>query len=205
MAITYNIKADVVDVKDDAPRQGDRFFVDTNVWFWTSYLKSSKTAQPYQVSLYPGYILKILQTSAQIYSNGLTFAEIASLIEHAEYDIFSRANPGITIKEYRHNYPVERASAVSEIQASWDTIQFMSIMTDALINASLIDACLGRLGRQMLDGSDLLMVELMRQAGIQQIITDDGDFVTVPGLQVFTANSNVLTQAQTQGKLISRS
>jgi hypothetical protein len=40
--------------------------------------------------------------------------------------------------------------------------------------------------------------------GVLQLITDDGDFATVPGIQVFTANRNVINAARSQGKLQTR-
>jgi hypothetical protein len=36
------------------------------------------------------------------------------------------------------------------------------------------------------------------------VITDDGDFATVPDIQVFAANRNVVNAARTQGKLLKR-
>jgi len=36
------------------------------------------------------------------------------------------------------------------------------------------------------------------------VITDDGDYVTVPGIKVFTANRNAITAAANQGKLLTR-
>jgi hypothetical protein len=44
----------------------------------------------------------------------------------------------------------------------------------------------------------------MRTRGVIQLITDDGDFATIPGIQVFTANRNVVTAARAQGKLLKR-
>ena len=44
----------------------------------------------------------------------------------------------------------------------------------------------------------------MDKAGVVQVITDDGDYVTVPGIKVFTANHNVIRAARNQGKLITR-
>jgi hypothetical protein len=40
-------------------------------------------------------------------------------------------------------------------------------------------------------------------AGVTQILTDDGDFCTVPGA-FFTANQRALAAARTQGRLITR-
>lgn len=54
------------------------------------------------------------------------------------------------------------------------------------------------------DGYDLFILESMRSHGVVQVITDDGDFATVPGIQVFTANRNVIQAARAQGRLITR-
>jgi hypothetical protein len=44
----------------------------------------------------------------------------------------------------------------------------------------------------------------MRSHGVVKVITDDGDFATVQGIQVFTANRNVVSTARAQGKLLKR-
>ena len=47
------------------------------------------------------------------------------------------------------------------------------------------------------------MLEIKERHGMMQIITDNGDFATVPGIQVFTANRNVPT-ARKHGMLRTR-
>lgn len=54
------------------------------------------------------------------------------------------------------------------------------------------------------DGYDLFMAEMALKNGITQIITDDGDYATVSGLTVFTANQKVIQAASLVNKLISR-
>jgi len=51
---------------------------------------------------------------------------------------------------------------------------------------------------------DLFYVEAMALAGLTQIITDDADFVTIPGITVFTSNRNAIELARSQGKLLKR-
>jgi hypothetical protein len=48
------------------------------------------------------------------------------------------------------------------------------------------------------------MVENMAKAGVVQVLTDDGDFCTVPGIHVFTANQSVISAAFTQKKPTNR-
>jgi len=54
------------------------------------------------------------------------------------------------------------------------------------------------------DGYDLFLLEAMKNNGVVQIITDDGDFSSVSGIKIFTANLNVIRAARDQGKLIKR-
>jgi predicted nucleic acid-binding protein len=80
----------------------------------------------------------------------------------------------------------------------------MSKSLDLTVNADLTDKALQRMATESLDGYDLFLLEAMSEAGIQNIITDDGDYATVPGIQLFTANKNVIKTARHQGKLVRR-
>ncbi len=44
----------------------------------------------------------------------------------------------------------------------------------------------------------------MNKSGVTQVLTDDGDFCTVPGITLFTANRGVVEAARVQGKLVIR-
>lgn len=73
-----------------------------------------------------------------------------------------------------------------------------------LIDAPTTSAALNRIQTEKVDGYDLFILESMKNHGVVQVITDDGDFSTVPDIQVFTANRNVIRAARDQGKLVSR-
>jgi hypothetical protein len=107
-------------------------------------------------------------------------------------------------KEYRHDDPAERATVVAEIQATWNAVKAMGAPLPHHVDEPTTDAALARLPTQGLDGYDLFLLEAISQAGIVQVLTDDGDYCTVPGIQLFTANVRVLTLALAQGKLLTR-
>lgn len=107
----------------------------------------------------------------------------------------------MTTKEYRHNDPVERQRVVSVIQRVWGQITAASQPLDVSFNTAATAAALARLGANPLDGPDAFLVEAMLVAGVTQILTDDGDFCCVPGIEVFTANPRVLTAARATGLL----
>lgn len=204
MAVNYAIRSNVVDIRKDSPKSEDVFMVDTNVWYWMTYSKASRTAWPYQISHYPAYIGKALASKSQLCKCGLSLEELSHRIEKTEYDIFARTQSKLRPKEYRHNYPAERLNVVTEIQAAWGQVKSMAKAIDVTIDTNSTDRALTRMASEPLDGYDLFILEAISQAGIVNVITDDGDYVTVPGIQLFTANKNVIKTARNQGKLIGR-
>ena len=207
MAINYTIHTDVIDIQQDTPKPDDVFLVDTNVWYWLTYTRASLGDQPpknYQIKDYPSYINKSLSAKSQLYKCGLSMAELAHLIEKTEREIFVRSHGNVTSKEYRHNYSSERANVIAEIQTTWSQAKTMAQTIDIQINEHITDAALLRISTQFLDGYDLFILESIMKAGIVKVITDDGDFATVPDILVFTSNTNVIQAAKTQGKLVNR-
>jgi len=203
MSINYTVSAGVIDLRNDSPTSGDIFLVDTNVWYWITYPPASASAQPYQITHYPAYIASAVSNNSKLHYCGLTLAELASLIERSEQrlSVYHALKP----KEYRHNDATERRKVVREVETAWNQVTTdYAGQLDLVIDASTSSAALHRFQTQLLDGYDLFLLETMQQQAVTQIITDDGDYVTVPGIQVFTANQNVIIAARNQGKLITR-
>ena len=201
MAVNYTVQAEVVNIRSDQPKKDDIFLVDTNVWYWLTYTKASTSAISYQITDYSTYLAKALAAQSLLLYCGLSLAELAYNIEQTEKRLFSSS---VKAKEYRHNYPGERANVIAEIQAAWSQVTSIAVSTDITVDEATTNACLNRFQTQLLDGYDLLILEAMDKAGIVQAITDDGDYVTVPGIRVFTANRNVLIAAGNQSKLLTR-
>jgi len=200
MAINYTIQADVVDITADAPKAADVFLVDTNVWYWMTYSNATTYASS-QLSDYPGYINKALGENSKIHHTGLSLAELSHLIEKTEREIYERTVGAIRTKEYRHNVSGERSRVASEIKSVWGQVTSLADPLSVSIDAPTTDAALTRVQTEKVDGYDLFILESMKNHGVVQVITDDGDFATVPGIQVFTANRNVLIAARNQGML----
>jgi len=210
MAINYIVQAEVVDITIDTPKPNDAFLVDTNVWYWLTYTQASQDALPYQISRYPKYANTALSVSAQLFYSGLSLAELTHLIEKSEYKIFARTYPTVFPdsnkfdKKFRHDHNNERMRVISEIQTVWAQVSDLAEPLPITIDMSTTIAALNRLNTERVDGYDLFILESMKNCGITQVITDDGDFVTVPNIQAFTANRNVIQAAKDQGKLIKR-
>ena len=201
MPVNYIVQAEVVDIRSDAPKNEDIFLVDTNAWYWYTYTNASISSRPYQITEYPSYIAKAISANSLLLYCGLSLAELAHNIEQTEREIFSST---LKPKEYRHNFPNERAKVVAEVQSAWSQVTSTAVCTDVLVSEDTSNAALTRFQTQLLDGYDLLILEAMDKAGVTKIITDDGDYVTVPGIKVFTANGGAIAAAISQGKLLVR-
>ena len=204
MPIIPTINADIYDISNDIPKSDDIFMVDTNVWFWLTYAKGMPSSRQY-LHVYINYISKALKASATLRHSGLTFAELSHLIEKTEREIFA-ATTSTTVgaKEFRHNYPSERNSAISEIEVSWQQVESFASQVDINVCKKVTDSCLSSLKNLSLDGYDLMIINSMKDNEIIQIITDDIDYCTVPGIQVYTANKNLIQLANAQNKLTAR-
>lgn len=208
MAIDYTIQAQIVDIRVDSPCPDDMFLVDTNVWYWHTYTNANANASPYQIDSYPEYLSQAISANSVLSYTGLTLSELSHLIEQTERNLFikSRNLDRLTfkLKEYRHHYPDERKKVIQEIVTAWSQVKSIAAILDFTVNETVTDSALLRLQSQALDGYDLFMLEAMKKEGITQIITDDGDFSTIAGISVFTANSNIIRAAKAQNKLMTR-
>lgn len=207
MSINYRIAAEVVDVRQDCPNSTDIFLVDSNVWYWLTYTKASLVegyGAKRRTADYSSFLNKAIAQRAQLCRCGLSLAELAHIIERSERTIFIKTHGHIDTKEFRHNYPKERLSVVSEVEAAWGQVKSMASPLSILIDSNLTDAALNRFSKDSLDAYDIFFLEVMSNNKVPQLITDDGGFATVSGIRVFTANQNVISAAQSQGKLLTR-
>jgi hypothetical protein len=95
---------------------------------------------------------------------------------------------------------------VAEVQSAWSQVEAIAASADLKINDAIAKSALNRFQTQAVDGYDLLILEAISRAGAGQVrvITDDMDYATVPNIQVFTSNRNVIQTASQQGKLLRR-
>lgn len=203
-----NVRAKIVDIRTDTPKDSDVFIVDTNAWYWLFYSRASLTPNgphAHQLADYLAFLKTAISASAKLHCYGLTFAELAHNIEKAEREIYAtHTGNAIKPKSYRYDYPNQRLKLVSLINDTWADVLSVSTMLDLNMDNSFMQSALTLFPSAGLDGYDLFMAEAALKSGITQILTDDGDYATVQGLTVFTANTRVIQAAQAAGKLVTR-
>ncbi len=146
-------------------------------------------AKRYQIELYPKFVEKVLDEGASIFHTSLTFSELAHIIERTEHKIYSFNNQ-ITMKQFRNNETC-RASVLKKITLAWKTIQQLSTHLDITLNQSFTNRSIEKMQQSPLDSYDAFYIQCMTDNGINNIITDDGDFVSA-NMSIFTANRKML-------------
>jgi len=180
----------MISLNNCEPAHTDKFFVDTNVWFWVTYCASKEIntdSKPkrYQLQNYPAFIEKVLDVGAKLFHCPLVFSELANVIERTEYDIFSDGNRSdrISRKKYRA-IESEREKVINEIRMAWTTVNSMSTCLDVKLSKGTVVPALAYLQSAPLDAYDAFYLQVMSSEGITKLISDDGDFKST-GVDLF--------------------
>lgn len=199
--VPYTIQADVIDISQDVPQKGDFFFIDTNIWYWLAYNPPAAPSPSYA-----NYFSSALVNDSTLCYSEILLPELAHIIETNERHIFNRRHgSNFSVKGFRRNHPSQRVSIASKVKLVWDQVKrdAHSLKLE-LYDSAIGDRAISRLESQMVDGYDLFILEIMENENITKVITHDSDYLTVPNIQVFTADTDVIDDARTQGKLLIR-
>lgn len=175
----------------------DRFFVDTNVWFWLTYAASNEIQTDnspirYQLERYPEFIEKILDEGASLYHSPLILSELTNIIERTEYQTYLLSNDNkINRKEFR-SINNQRKKVMIEVSSAWNQVISMSESLEIKCDSELAKHALNTLNSHCLDAYDAFYVKSMSDYKITSIITDDGDFHGL-SLSLYTANNRLVT------------
>lgn len=204
MALT--VRATVVDIQHDTPKDTDHFIVDTNAWLFLFYPPASAPGTPPlpQATHYPAYIKKALSAKSTLYALALSFPEIAHAIERGERAKHEAIAGQVQTKDFRHNYPNKRLKIVNEIRDTWNAVTQYTQLLDMKLDSNFLVSALQLFPSVGLDGYDTFFVEQALQSGHTQIISDDKDYLTVSNITVFTANQNAIQAAAAANKLLTR-
>lgn len=209
MAINFQVRAQVVDLTRDRPKAEDRFWVDTNVWLWQVYPAMTVSMDDRRKRIcdsYLRYFADAMKAKSALHWCALQFSEIAHQIERTEFEAAKSA--GVTsLKEFRHNNARERQRVTGLIQGAWQDVcsNGASALSPALqLDASAAEKATSIIAACALDGHDLFYLQSLQAAGVTQVLSDDGDFCTVPGITLFTSHRGVIEAARQQGRLIRR-
>ncbi|MEK6662695.1 MAG: PIN domain-containing protein [Pseudomonadota bacterium] len=187
-----------LDLNKHSPIKDELYFVDSNVWFWTTYVTSKHMALPqppqeYQTSTYPAFLEKILNEGAKLCHCPLTLAELANVIENTELDFYREAINNIHFekKAFRQKKDA-RQTVLKEIEVAWETMNSMSKCLDIKLDLTFSENSRKIMAEGTVDPFDAFFIQVMRDNKIDYVVTDDRDFCTVNKQIVITANRKAL-------------
>lgn len=188
----------ILDLNLHRPIKGERYFVDSNVWFWATYVASKRVVLPqhpeqYQLTNYPAFLERALNDGAILCHCPLTLAELANVIENTELDIYRRSigNEYFEKKVFRR-IASERQTVLNEIQVAWSSINEISKCIDIKLDLKFVDQCSNILGEGKVDPFDAFFIQIMRDHKIDYVVTDDHDFSTIQKQILITANRKAI-------------
>jgi predicted nucleic acid-binding protein len=184
----------IINITKSNPTHTDKYFVDTNVWFWFTYcasreINTANKPRRYQVERYPEFIEKALDAGSKLFHCPLVFSELANIIERTEYDIFKtdESNNKISRKKFR-DITIERDRVLKEIKMAWTTVNSISTCLDINLNKKTVTSALTHLESAPLDAYDAFYLQVMSSEGIKKLITDDRDFTATEVEAIYIAN-----------------
>lgn len=189
--------AQIIDLEQVETPVDETFFVDTNVWFW--FYAASKGIRPgfepeeYQLQNYPKFIEEILNAGNRLVHCPLNLAELSNTIENSELALHRKyhQDPNFSKKRFR-GVKTERAMVVKEIETAWKQVCSMSNCLQVQLDSVSATDCIDLLRQSLLDTYDAFYCQILGKEGVLNIITDDGDFSTTDGFNIYTSNRRLL-------------
>lgn len=203
MQIKCNGVYDLNDFKVDEVQEKMSIYLDTNIWYWLTY---SGAHEEEQQPVYAQFAQKAFKKDEiQLLRSHLIYGELTHIIERDKYDEYKRRNNvQVSMKKFRQ-LSNERNSVVADIEASLNFMDRITIKDEDFIevlNYISRESFVHTLRNTTLDGTDVLMAHFISQNDINNIVTDDGDFLSVRGINVFTYNARSIALAKKQNKIL---
>lgn len=200
-----DIKANIHDLNNVENYDNKPFLVDTNIWLWLTYTKIMPTRSDLRnkVIQYTDKIIEMQLNGAVLVYSALTFSEIATSIEKQEMaEHIEGQNPDFNLNESKSKFfkvkKILRNDSALRNKVAMEVKSSLTQLTDvadrqADDNLTKFDFTkfADDLKETTLDGTDILLNNIGAQEGLN-VITDDRDYGSVNGLNVFTLNKDLI-------------
>lgn len=170
-----------------SPLSGEKFFVDTNIWLYQSYVSGAFFSEHSQekATSYSDFIQKVLSDGGQLFTSSLCLSEVAHVLEKKSFEIYRAKQPNCTLKQFRA-IKTERNKIISAVTDVWEEIKSLSTIIEMNITKDNGDLILKKLNIAPLDSYDAQYLIMMENNKISNILTDDKDFQNIASIDVYT-------------------
>jgi predicted nucleic acid-binding protein len=182
----------VMDIELYVPKDGDKYFFDTNIWlyFYCPVISISSYKKTI-ISKYDGFLKKAINSDTTIYVSSLIASEVINVWLKLDFNILRRKKA--VKNDYKQHYRSSEyyLDTVKEIEEVFNN-QLLKISTpldDRATEISLLDVLSGL---DKIDFNDCYYHHLAKLDSLL-IVTNDADFAELDtGISILTANQKLL-------------
>ncbi|WP_267666924.1 PIN domain-containing protein [Levilactobacillus brevis] len=195
--------ASIPDSKPDIGKPSEGFYVDTNIWYDITY-----EANPDSDSDYPLFISKLKRNlGAKLLRSKLSFSELANIIDRNMCENYNDNHLGVLSRKQFRKIIRQREQVIQEIDNSLKQVESLtddveSEKFEEVLNYISETQFIDTLGNTFLDPTDVLMVNIVKANGVQNIITKDRDYLSVPDIFVITLDERAIEEAKDENKFL---
>ena len=167
---------------------GEKFFVDTNIWLYQSYVSGAFFSEHSQekAANYSDFIQKVLSDNGKLFTSALCLSEVAHVLEKKSFEIYKAKQHSCTLKQFRA-IKTERDKIISVVTDVWEEIKSLSTIIEMNMTIDNGDLILKKLSIAPLDAYDAQYLIMMEKNNISNILTDDKDFRNIASIDVYTS------------------
>lgn len=171
------------------------FCLDTNVLYWYTYPRygTVKSGVINQAQVYYDFVDKLVSDGNPLYTSVYNISELLNVIEKNEYDIYTTMHPEIplTKKDYRRIL-TERESLKRIMKTTLANVKAICKVIDFEFSSKTMDLFVANLSDHRCDVFDYLILNHYVEINELNILSDDNDFATFEGINLYTANTKIL-------------
>lgn len=189
--------ANIIDIRTvdiNSIPQNEIFAVDTNILLWACYNNISHNAlkeyvSEYQTKFYPNFIKKLIKNGNILYTTNLNVSELCSLIERNEFEIYKyRTRKRFYKKKKYRKIARERRRYKTKLDTTLRVLHetYISRVEVVVIPANYDSIFSQAIPIMTCDTFDYAVIEYLKSIGIINYISDDKDFCTIDGINLYT-------------------
>lgn len=174
------------------------FCLDTNVLYWYCYPRYNDNLHPQRVSeigVYYEFVDRLVRNGNPIITSIYNVSEFLNVIEKHECEIYQKLHDDIvvSVKDLR-NIKQEREKLKRLMAVSTNNVFETCEIIEFEMKKSVIDKFVDNLHSHKCDVFDYVTLDYYKEHNKLNIVTDDADFMSVDGINIFTSNEQMLNQ-----------
>ena len=167
------------------------YFLDTNVLYWYVYPRYglTKKSVEYQAKPYYDFVDRLVSDGNPLYTSVYNISELLNIIEKNEFAIFLATNPNChyTPKDYRKD-SVERKKLQNILHTTLNNATAICKILDFNFTNLKLKNFTNTFSAHRCDPFDYVILDNCVSTNHTNIISDDNDFTTFSGINLYTAN-----------------